>query len=160
MKLGDHQLKRLAEEYSKFIESLELPRVKETQQERSFTQKVVYPKLLEWVESLEIPQLIVRSDGIRTPRQINKFGMTFIPDLEVTHLSQKCIAVEVKLLRSTDPSGSLAKAVGQAKLYRELGFEISSAIIVDARRRNYQGLNQFGNSFSDFENRIISKLYE
>ena len=87
-------------------------------------------------------QLVLRYDGKLNPRSMLRHGMNFLPDIEVYLYSQKCIAIEVKILRDHDASGSLAKAIGQTFMYKALGFEIAIGVIFDARTRTRAGLQQ------------------
>jgi hypothetical protein len=104
------------------------------QQERALTTGQVGPSLNAFANSLMIKQLIVRYDGHLPARPLIRFGMTFLPDAQITFNAQKILAVEVKILREQDASGSLSKAIGQTLMYRRLGFECSIGLIFDLRK--------------------------
>jgi hypothetical protein len=134
---------RLEKFFAKLIDhfqSIEIEYEAHAQLERSLTKSQVGPALQRFVDSLAMPQLIVRYDGHKSVRPLLRHGMTFLPDAQVTLGNQKIAAVEVKILRDGDPSGSLSKAIGQTYLYRALGFEMALGIIFDARKRKNEGL--------------------
>jgi hypothetical protein len=62
--------------------------------------------------------------------------MLFFPDIEIAEFAARYVAVEVKILRGAQATGSVTKALGQAVLYRSLGFLSAFVIIVDLRPRS------------------------
>ena len=74
--------------------------------------------------------------------------------------TQKILSIEVKILRDSDPSGSLSKAVGQTYLYRALGFEMSLGLIFDGRTKNFAGLEDTLAKLDDQENRVKFVLFK
>jgi hypothetical protein len=82
----------------------------------------------------------VRYDGHLAARPLIQHGMTFLPDAQITLHSQKILAVEVKIIRDVDPSGSLSKAIGQTIMYKSLGFESSIGLIFDMRKERHDSL--------------------
>lgn len=99
-------------------------------------------------------QLVIRYDGKLNPRSMMRHGMNFLPDLEVYLYSQKCIALEVKILRDNDASGSLSKAIGQTFMYKALGFEIAIGLIFDARTKSRAGLQETLDELVSSETRV------
>ena len=116
--------------------------IKDGQQERSITHHCVGPVVQSVMESIGEKQLILRHDGAIAPRSIIRYGMSFSPDIEISLYSQKCLAVEVKILRDHDASGSITKAVGQTFMYKALGFEKVVGLIFDTRKKVKTGLEQ------------------
>jgi hypothetical protein len=110
------------------------------QQERELTTNQVGPCLKNFAESLMIKQLIVRYDGHLAARPLIQHGMKFLPDAQITIHSQRILAVEVKIIREVDPSGSLSKAIGQTLMYKALGFENSLGLIFDMRTEKHHSL--------------------
>lgn len=102
-------------------------------QETAFTGGVLLPRVRDWVGSLGHRSLSLRADGGVPPGAISLAGLDFVPDLEIREFESKLLAIEVKYLRDSDPSGSLAKSIGQAVLYKTLGFEYSCVLLVDCR---------------------------
>lgn len=112
-------------------------------QETAFTGTVLLPRVQDWVRTLGHRTLSLRADGGSPPGSLSVAGMDFVPDMEFREYESKLLAIEVKFLRDTDPSGSLAKSIGQATLYRALGFKFSYVLIVDCRN---QALEIWGGS--------------
>lgn len=111
------------------------------QQERELTTNQVGPAIKSFTQNLLTNQLIVRYDGHLPARPLMKYGMTFLPDAQVTLHTQKLLAVEVKIIREIDPSGSLSKAIGQTQMYRALGFESAIGLIFDLRKSRHHSLS-------------------
>lgn len=111
------------------------------QQERELTTHQVGPAIKSFTQNLLINQLIVRYDGHLPARPLIKYGMTFLPDAQVTLHTQRLLAVEVKIIREIDPSGSLSKAIGQTQMYRALGFECAIGLIFDLRKSRHSSLS-------------------
>jgi hypothetical protein len=142
------------------LKSIDIEYETQGQLERTLTKTEIGPAIQDFVDSLAMPQLIVRYDGHKAVRPLLRHGMTFLPDAQVTLGHQKVAAVEVKILRDTDPSGSLSKAIGQTFMYRSLGFEMSIALIIDARTRSFEGLENPLQEIDDFENRVKFILFK
>jgi hypothetical protein len=85
--------------------------------------------------------------------------MTFLPDAQASLGSQKILAIEVKILRDSDPSGSLSKAIGQTLMYRALGFEMALGLIFDNRTRKHSGLEDPLAMLDQKENRVKFILF-
>lgn len=141
------------------FQSIEIEYEAQGQLERSLTKSQVGPALQAFVDSLIVPQLIVRYDGHKSVRPLLRHGMTFLPDAQVTLGNQKIVAVEVKILRDGDPSGSLSKAIGQTYLYRALGFEMAIGLIIDARTRKHEGLEYPLLKIDNLEERVKFILF-
>jgi hypothetical protein len=135
MDLSASQLDVVFKRLVKYFSEIESPSIAWGQQERSLTKNWVGPKLKEFSDSLLIPQLVLRFDGSTAVRPLLKHGMTFLPDAHLNLSHQKICAIEVKILRDTDPSGSLAKAIGQTFMYKNLGYAISLGLIFDLRSK-------------------------
>lgn len=101
--------------------------------ETQFTGKVLYPRVNEFVRGLGRKSLVVRSDGATAPHALVMADMVFYPDIEIVEFHSRFLAIEVKFLRDSDPSGSLSKALGQAWLYQSLGFECAHLVLIDCR---------------------------
>lgn len=106
--------------------------------ETQFTGEQIYPRLKKFVDSLNHRSLTLRADKNRPPASLSLHGLMFLPDVEITEFAEKHLAIEVKFLRDTDPSGSLAKAIGQGLLYKSLGFAYSHVLVVDCRKSGSQ----------------------
>lgn len=144
-------LNRITLEYLRNFE-WEFPRP--NQQERSLTNHTVGPSMENLLLKLGERQLVIRYDGKLNPRSMMRHGMNFLPDLEVYLYSQKCIALEVKILRDNDASGSLSKAIGQTFMYKALGFEIAIGLIFDARTKSRAGLQETLDELVSSETRV------
>jgi hypothetical protein len=141
--LNSDQLEKVFRVVESDLKGASWPRVDPRQQERSITQHVVRPVIETTLERIGEKRLLLGSDGLKVPKPILKFGMSFSPDLEIRFFHQKCIAFEVKVLRDSDASGSLTKAIGQTLVYKNLGFEYAICLIFDARPRRNSDLEEF-----------------
>lgn len=140
MQLSEARLEKFFQKLVEQFQSIEIEYEAQGQIERALTKSQFGPALQKFIDSLIMPQLIARYDGHKSVRPLLRHGMTFLPDAQVTLGNQKIVAIEVKILRDGDPSGSLSKAIGQTYLYRSLGFEMSLGLIIDARTRKHEGL--------------------
>lgn len=148
--LNKNQLDKLFLKSVDFLESHSYEAMAEGQQERTLTKNQVGPAIKKFATSLGIHQLVVRHDGESSVRPLLRHGMTFLPDAQILLGNQKLLAVEVKILRDSDPSGSLSKAIGQTFMYKSLGYEISLGMIFDFRKKThpdlYESLRAIGSS--------------
>jgi hypothetical protein len=134
-RLSESQLANLVRLFTAELDTLELESPLPEESEPSFTSRVLRPWLEDWTAALRRPDLIVRGDGgLNPPRALVVGSLTFYPDVEIVAAGHRYLAIEVKFLRAGhDPTGAFAKALGQAALYRELGFASSHALILDLR---------------------------
>lgn len=142
LKLSNSRIGKLNALLVLFLQERDWPFVPASHLERSFTHREVGPALAEFLASINEKHFLLRFDGDINPRSILRHGMNFLPDAEITLFSQKCVAIEVKILRDNDASGSLSKAVGQTFLYRALGFEIAIGLIIDSRSKPRRDLQE------------------
>lgn len=103
------------------------------EKEEAYTSRVVLPWLANWAKSMKVDHFYVRGDGGPNPHALYWQDFTHFPDVTITEFASKHIATEVKILRSDDDGGSLAKAIGQAVIYQKAGFSYSMALIFDIR---------------------------
>jgi len=111
------------------------------QQEREFTKEQVGPALQQFLIETFRSQITLRFDGELSARPLIRYGMKFYPDAQLSFRTQRILSVEVKIIRDSDASGSLSKAIGQTLMYRALGYECSLGLIVDARSNSADSLN-------------------
>jgi hypothetical protein len=159
MQLSEARLEKFFLKLIEHFQSVEIEYEAKGQLERSLTKSQVGPALQKFVDSLVMPQLIVRYDGQKSVRPLLRHGMTFLPDAQVTLGNQKIVAIEVKILRDGDPSGSLSKAIGQTYLYRALGFEMAIGLLIDARSRKHEGLENPLEKIDNLGNRVKFILF-
>lgn len=133
--LSPEQSRRLSLLFSELIDNCDYDAPVSEELETSYTKRVLYPLVATWLPSLRRPELLVRADGAgNAPRALTVGSAQFHPDLEVVSAAQRLLALEVKLMRpQQNPTGSFTKAIGQAVVYRELGFASSHALIIDCR---------------------------
>ena len=132
--LSEQQISSLYEMLLEEVTSMQIESPHVNEQETSFTSRVLYPWLRDWVAALRKPGLYVRGDGGPSISPVVWHGITFRPDLGIYSGQNKYVAVEIKLLTNADPGGSLTKAVGQTLMYEELGFAKSLGLIFDLSR--------------------------
>jgi hypothetical protein len=157
--LNQAQLDILFLKAIEFLQNQAYEATSEGQQERTLTKNQIGPALRKFALSLGIPQLVVRHDGDSPVRPLLRHGMTFLPDAQISLGSQKVLAVEVKILRESDPSGSLSKALGQTFMYRSLGYEISLGMIFDFRRKAHADLHDSLSKVGSTSERIKVLLF-
>jgi hypothetical protein len=131
--LSESQLKKLFLLSQEAIMNSELDAPTPNEKEEAFTSRVVLPWLSVWAKSMNIDHFYVRGDGGPNPLALYWQSFTHFPDVTITEYSSKHIATEVKILRTDDDGGSLAKAIGQAVIYQKAGFKYSLALIFDIR---------------------------
>ena len=157
--LTESEIEKFFEKVVSFFEGKEIEAMAQGQQERSLTKNQIGPALKELVTKIGIQQIVVRYDGHNPVRPLLRHGMTFLPDAQASLGSQKILAIEVKILRDSDPSGSLSKAIGQTFMYRALGFEMSLGLIFDNRSKGYGGLETPLSAIDQIENRVKFILF-
>jgi len=106
--------------------------------EPELTGTVLIPQMLAFVQRLGHKSLIVTGDRFSSPTALWHAQMSFVPDMEVLDYGTRLLAIEVKVIRDTDPSGAFTKSLGQAVIYRSLGFFCSHVIVLDCRRHAAQ----------------------
>lgn len=158
--LSDGQLDVFYRKVVSYFESQAFEALARGQQERSLTNNQIGPALKHFVSTLLVPQMLVKHDGDVSVRPLLRHGMTFLPDAQVSIGTQKILSIEVKILRDSDPSGSLSKAVGQTYLYRALGFEMSLGLIFDGRTKNFAALEDTLAKLENRENRVKFVLFK
>lgn len=102
--------------------------------EPEITGTVLIPQMLKFVNGLGHKSLVVTGDRFSSPTALWHAQMSFVPDMEVLNYGARLLAIEVKVIRDTDPSGAFTKSLGQAVIYRSLGFFCSHVIVLDCRR--------------------------
>lgn len=133
-KLSEEQLSKLSHLFSQFLESCVWPLESTVDGEVAFTSNEVLPRVKQWLKTLRRNTLVIRSDGeALQPLPLSLLSATFRPDLEIVEHSDRLIALEVKFIKQNDPSGSIAKAIGQALLYKTVGSKKSFALLIDLR---------------------------
>ena len=132
--------------------------IEEGKQERWITNHILAPRLKKILNEYGQHSFIVRHDGGLAPRPLILSGMSFSPDIDISYFQQKCIAIEVKVLRDNDPTGSLTKCMGQTNLYSLLGFHASIGVLIDERGRRSAKLQEFLLNSRDSD-RSISFIY-
>ncbi len=133
--LSVKQLSRLSDHFSRLIETSEWRVPLEGESEPRYTGSVLLPAVMRMIEALDKPGLVVRADGGAPPRPLSLFNVEFYPDLELAYFDNRSLAVEVKYVRSSDPTGSISKALGQALIYRARGFPRVHVVLIDIRFR-------------------------
>jgi hypothetical protein len=134
--LSSDQISTLSRLFDSWARAYTWPAIFPSESEPSYTHRAVRPAIQDWAKSLKRDSLFVRGDGGVPPRPVAAFGVFFYPDVELSEHDQRLLAVEVKFLRGTDPTGSIAKALGQALIYRVAGFQVSKALFFDCRSRS------------------------
>ena len=148
--------------FNRIIADLDIhnwPAIDSWRQERWVTKHIVRPVVANTLNQIGEKRLILSSDGEYAPKKIVKYGMSFSPDLDVTFLNQRCIAIEVKLLREIDASGSITKALGQTILYQEFGYENSLCLIFDCRKKKSTQLAEFALSSEYSHNKVKLRCF-
>ena len=105
--------------------------------ETEFTRNILFPSLSKWHKDLNMPTFILSSNGHLAPKPLSVWGMQFFPDITIEEFQNKLLAVEIKLLRDSESTGSLAKAIGQSFIYHTLGYYSSISLIMDLRTNQF-----------------------
>ena len=134
--LSDKQFDALIKIVQDELAQTEFPVPSASQSERKFTGAYVLPRLREIVSKTRENRIVVHGDGAHPALRMNVAGMQFCPDAEFKINGERLLAFEVKLIRPGDPSGSFAKAIGQAVSYRSLGYDAAFVLAFDTRPRH------------------------
>lgn len=156
--LSKDQIEKLHTEIASRFSNHNWPDLESGQLERTVTKNFVAPIVRTYLDNIGASTLVLRHDGQLQPRPLVRHGMSFAPDLDISRLNQRCLAVEVKILRSNDASGSLTKAIGQTFSYKALGYESSIGLIFEGRGRKYSNLQEELSQMSKYE-KLIKFIY-
>lgn len=110
---------------------LELPDSSDEIGEVEFTRRFVLPAVRGVLNGVGKAPFVVRGDGAEAqsvPAVL--LGHEFYPDVAVAFSAEHFWALEVKFLRDAGRNDSLAKAIGQAALYRTR-YEFASVLAID-----------------------------
>ncbi len=102
--------------------------------EPELTGTVLIPQLLAFVSKLGHKSLVVTGDRFSPPTALTYAQMSFVPDIEILDYGSRLLGIEVKVIRDTDPSGAFTKSLGQAVIYRSLGFYCAHVLVLDCRK--------------------------
>jgi hypothetical protein len=121
---------------------VKLPKPLHGENEVSYTSRVMYPRLLRFVQtSFTTKQILVKGDGgPKKSTPVPLLDGLFRPDLSVEEESTKVWAGEVKLVTARELSGILAKAIGQGVIYSTKYLTTDVMLIV--RNGNMSKFNQ------------------
>lgn len=115
-----------------------LPKVHLGLAEPDFTGTVLIPRVLEFVKTLRHNSLVVNGDRFSPTSSLFHAQMSFIPDIEILEFGHRLLAIEVKMIRESDSSGAFTKSLGQALVYKSLGFEFAHVVLLDCRNKPVQ----------------------
>jgi hypothetical protein len=141
--VSKEEINELFHDVFNLLRKSEWPQIHSHQQEKSITRNLVAPVIRNYLVNRGAHQFVLRSDGYLTPRPLVRHGMSFTPDVDISRLNQRLLAIEVKMLRNSDASGSLTKALGQTFSYRALGYERTIGLIFESRDRKARNLDEF-----------------
>jgi len=110
-----------------------LPKVELQLAEPEFTGQVLMPKIIEFVKGLRHKSLVVNGDRYSPTSSLHYAQMSFMPDIEILEFGRRLLALEVKMIRDGDPSGAFTKSLGQALIYKSLGFDFAHVMLFDCR---------------------------
>lgn len=129
---GSAEVEALADRVVAALASGSLPEPASEEAETSYTARAIFPALADSVDALEIDGLLLKADGGPTVAPMAFLGQRFRPDFTLTYRGRELlVAGEVKFLRSSNRSGSISTALGQALLYNAAGFSQAVVVLVD-----------------------------
>lgn len=135
MSLSEIQHTRLKSEVLDALESISWPGVIAGETEPHYTARVVFPPLRGLQQKLGHPGLSIRSDGFETPEYVTLGNLTFVPDISFSHDHQREIAIECKFVMLGNTNNQLSTAIGQATLYKSLGYKSSIVLLIEKDSR-------------------------
>lgn len=127
------QTEKLNEIVGNFLaQDLEWVEPLDLESEPSYTGRCIFPQLEKCLKEINEPKLLLRSDNsmVGRPRPVLFGGQRFFPDLSFELSTNRSLAIEVKFLKSDNFSGSVATAIGQAFVYKSLGYDFSHVVMV------------------------------
>jgi len=129
--LTPRQLDRLFELVTNFLRDSPLGAPFAGEREPLYAARVLQPALANFVRSLDVHGLLVAGEGAGPPRPVYHLGLQFFPDITVHRQGARLIAIEVKYCRGFDRQDQVAKAMGQALIYRLCGYQRSGVLVID-----------------------------
>lgn len=153
--LTDKQFSILIKVISRTLEDTEFGQPKLGSTELFITKNHVIPRIEEVIAKIKKKGLNVRGDGSQPVRPIYKSNFSVKPDIEIENYGERLIAVEVKILKKKDPTGSLSKAIGQGLLYRVWGYKAVFVLVFDFRPGKNVKTKKLKSRISD----LVDNLY-
>lgn len=129
--LTDRQVARLMELVLSQLRKTVLSAPRPTEHEPQYTARSLQEPIRQVLDGLGIHGLIRTGEGAGRVGPVVLFGQRFYPDLAVTYHGRKVLAFEVKFMRQSGRENAVATALGQTYLYRQAGYRVSGAFLID-----------------------------
>lgn len=133
MALTERQLETLRTKVLTRLTEAALPQVLESETEPTYTGRAILPALEEMIRELNHPGLKLRGDGLERPDYVTLGHLKFTPDVAISHDHSREIAVECKFISARSVNNPVSTGIGQATLYRNLGYRLSMLILVESK---------------------------
>lgn len=131
MDLSDSKLQKLSLMLKTFVETqMVWEPLENGEKEPSYTSRVLAPQVQNFLGNLNEPGLQLKADGDLRPVPIAFDGRQFYPDISIDHFTERNIAIECKFLGQSHLNAALTTAIGQAVVYRSLGYRAALVLLV------------------------------
>ena len=129
------QAQRLMALLSERLRDSELEAPLPGEREPAFTARCLLGIVRASLSDLRIHGLVEGGDGGSRARPVSLCGLLFYPDLTVRYHGEPVLAFEVKYLGRAGRQSSMATGLGQAYLYRQVGYKHAGAFLIDLANR-------------------------
>jgi hypothetical protein len=154
--LSARQLDRLFELIVRLLRDSPLDAPLFSEREPSYAARVLEPTVNAYVRSLDIAGLVVAGEGSGPPRPVYHLGLEFFPDITLHRYGQPLIAFEVKYCKGFQRQDQIAKAMGQALIYRLCGYGKSGIFVIDFENKmNHLDISQADERQLTFPDMVI-----
>lgn len=100
------------------------------EKEPTYTARVLAPQVESFLATLNEPRLQLKADGDLRPVPIAFDSRHFYPDISIDHLNERVLAIECKFMGDSHVNSSLTTAIGQAVVYRSLGYRAAFVFLI------------------------------
>lgn len=105
-----------------------------SESEPAFTGRIIVPAIRDILRGAGLRQVVVSGDGSRPAPSVSFWGLTFKPDIALSLEGERLCAFECKFLTRSGRQDSLSEAIGQAMLYRLVGYPSACVVLIDKSR--------------------------
>ena len=112
----------------------QLPKREPGEREPQYVARAVRPIVVSALA--KYPALVCHGEGGLRAHEVSYARFMFVPDLSISHLQQRILAIEAKFLVSGQDS--ISEALGQASIYAFAGYFCSIALVLTSTAPSLQ----------------------
>ena len=110
------------------LQRRQLPKRLAAEREPQYVARAIRPIIVLALE--KYPALVCHGEGGLRAHEVSYAGLPFVPDLSISHLQQRILAIEAKFL--VNRQDSITEALGQASIYAFAGYFCSIALVLSS----------------------------